>query len=406
MLDVENIRKQFPILSRKVYGHDLIYLDNAASAQVPRSVIDAITHTYAKHHANVHRGVHCLSQEATAEQELTRREVAAWIGAPDAAEVIFTRGTTEGINLVASCITRDMRPGDEIVLTVMEHHSNIVPWQLAAKQRGLVIKVVPINADGSLDMDALRALVCDRTRVVAVTHVSNVLGTVNPVAEIAGIAHDHGALCLVDGAQGAPHYKIDVAAMGCDFYVFSGHKIYGPTGVGVLWGRRELLEQMPPYQGGGEMIDHVLLPEGTTFAELPFKFEAGTPDYASIPALREAIRFIDSVGIDAIEAHETALYRHITARIAAELPQVRIFGTTPGKCPVLSFLIGDAHSYDTGVLLDKLGIAVRTGHHCAQPLMQVLGVSGTVRASMAVYNTMDEADRFVDALVRIAPILS
>lgn len=406
MLDVENIRKQFPILSRKVYGHDLIYLDNAASAQVPRSVIDAITHTYTGHHANVHRGVHSLSQEATAEQELTRREVAAWIGAPDAAEVIFTRGTTEGINLVASCITRDMRPGDEIVLTVMEHHSNIVPWQLAAKQRGLVIKVVPINADGSLDMDALRALVCDRTRIVAVTHVSNVLGTVNPVSEIAGIAHDHGALCLVDGAQGAPHYKIDVAAMGCDFYVFSGHKIYGPTGVGVLWGRRELLEQMPPYQGGGEMIDHVLLPEGTTFAELPFKFEAGTPDYASIPALREAIRFIDSVGIDAIEAHETALYRHITARIAAELPQVRIFGTTPGKCPVLSFLIGDAHSYDTGVLLDKLGIAVRTGHHCAQPLMQVLGVPGTVRASMAVYNTMDEADRFVDALVRIAPILS
>lgn len=405
MLDVEKIRKEFPILSRKVYGHDLIYFDNAATAQVPKSVIDAITRTYTKHHANVHRGVHCLSQEATDEQEQTRREVASWIGAADPAEVIFTRGTTEGINLVASCLTQGMEAGDEIVLTVMEHHSNIVPWQLAAGRRGLVIKVVPINADGSLDMDALRALVTDRTRIVTVAHVSNVLGTVNPVAEIAGIAHSHGALCLVDGAQGAPHYKIDVNALGCDFYVFSGHKIYGPTGVGVLWGRRGLLEQMPPYQGGGEMIDHVRLPMGTTFAELPFKFEAGTPDYACIPALREAIKFMDSVGIDAIEAHETALYRHITGRIAKELPQVRIFGTAPGKCPVLSFLIGDAHSYDTGMLLDKLGIAVRTGHHCAQPLMEVLGVSGTVRASMGVYNTMDEADRFVDALVRITPIL-
>ena len=405
MLDVEKIRKEFPILSRKVYGHDLIYFDNAATAQVPKSVIDAITRTYTKHHANVHRGVHCLSQEATDEQEQTRREVASWIGAADPAEVIFTRGTTEGINLVASCLTQGMEAGDEIVLTVMEHHSNIVPWQLAAGRRGLVIKVVPINADGSLDMDALRALVTDRTRIVTVAHVSNVLGTVNPVAEIAGIAHSHGALCLVDGAQGAPHYKIDVNALGCDFYVFSGHKIYSPTGVGVLWGRRELLEQMPPYQGGGEMIDHVRLPMGTTFAELPFKFEAGTPDYACIPALREAIKFIDSVGIDAIEAHETALCRHITERIAKELPQVRIFGTAPGKCPVLSFLIGDAHSYDTGMLLDKLGIAVRTGHHCAQPLMEVLGVSGTVRASMGVYNTMDEADRFVDALVRITPIL-
>ena len=405
MLDVEKIRKEFPILSRKVYGHDLIYFDNAATAQVPKSVIDAITRTYTKHHANVHRGVHCLSLEATDEQEQTRREVASWIGAADPAEVIFTRGTTEGINLVASCLTQGMEAGDEIVLTVMEHHSNIVPWQLAAGRRGLVIKVVPINADGSLDMDALRALVTDRTRIVTVAHVSNVLGTVNPVAEIAGIAHSHGALCLVDGAQGAPHYKIDVNALGCDFYVFSGHKIYGPTGVGVLWGRRGLLEQMPPYQGGGEMIDHVRLPMGTTFAELPFKFEAGTPDYACIPALREAIKFIDSVGIDAIEAHETALCRHITERIAKELPQVRIFGTVPGKCPVLSFLIGDAHSYDTGMLLDKLGIAVRTGHHCAQPLMEVLGVSGTVRASMGVYNTMDEADRFVDALVRITPIL-
>lgn len=406
MPDLDNIRKQFPILSRKVYGHDLIYLDNAASAQVPQCVVDAITRTYTHHHANVHRGVHFLSQEATEDQELTRREVAAWIGAADPAEVIFTRGTTEGINLVASSITQGMSPGDEIVLTVMEHHSNIVPWQLAAQRHGLVVKVVPVTADGSLDMEALRNLVGDRTRMVAVAHVSNVLGTVNPVAEIAAIAHAHGALCLVDGAQGAPHYKVDVKALGCDFYAFSGHKIYGPTGVGVLWGRRELLEQMPPYQGGGEMIDHVHLPMGTTFAELPFKFEAGTPDYACIPALREAIRFIDSVGIEAIEAHETALYRHITGRIAEELPQVRIFGTAPGKCPVLSFLIGEAHSYDTGVLLDKLGIAVRTGHHCAQPLMDALGVSGTVRASLGVYNTMDEADRFVDALVRIAPILS
>ena len=405
MTDIEKIRAEFPILNRKVYGRDLIYLDNAASAQTPRRVIDTITDMYTQRHANVHRGVHCLAQETTEQNEETRRFIAARINAAEPAEVIFTRGTTEALNLVASSYCRLLHPGDEIVLTVMEHHSNIVPWQLAAQRNGLVIKVAPILADGSLDIVALKALVGPRTKVVTVTHVSNVLGTVNPINEISAIAHAAGAICVVDGAQGAPHYNIDVQALGADFYAFSGHKIYGPTGVGVLYGRRELLEAMPPYQGGGEMIDHVRLPMGTTYAELPFKFEAGTPDYAAVPALAEAFRFIDSIGIETIEAHENDLYRHVTARIAAELPQVRVFGTAPGKCPVLSFLIGDTHSYDTGMLLDKLGIAVRTGHHCAQPLMAALGITGTVRASFAVYNTMDEADRFVDALKRIAPIV-
>ncbi len=329
MTDIEKIRAEFPILNRKVYGRDLIYLDNAASAQTPRRVIDTITDMYTQRHANVHRGVHCLAQETTEQNEETRRFIAARINAAEPAEVIFTRGTTEALNLVASSYCRLLHPGDEIVLTVMEHHSNIVPWQLAAQRNGLVIKVVPILADGSLDIEALKALVGPRTKVVTVTHVSNVLGTVNPINEISAIAHAAGAICVVDGAQGAPHYNIDVQALGADFYAFSGHKIYGPTGVGVLYGRRELLEAMPPYQGGGEMIDHVRLPMGTTYAELPFKFEAGTPDYAAVPALAEAFRFIDSIGIETIEAHENDLYRHVTARIAAELPQVRVFGTAP-----------------------------------------------------------------------------
>lgn len=406
MIDVEKIRSEFPVLDREIYGHKLVYLDNAATAQAPMSVARSIESMYTRYHANVHRGVHCMSQEATDLIEQTRRDIAAWVNAAEDAEIIYTRGCTEGLNLVASSYCRLLKPGDEIVLTVMEHHSNIVPWQLGAERHGLTIKVVPITEDGSLDMDAMRSLIVPgRTKVVTVTQVSNVLGTVNPIREISDLAHAAGAVCVVDGAQGAPHYKVDVQALGADFYAFSSHKIYGPTGVGVLYGRRELLEAMPPYQGGGEMIDHVRLPMGTTYAALPFKFEAGTPDYACIPALGEAIRFIDGLGIDAIEAHEQALYRHVVGRLAAEVPEVRVFGTAPGKCPVLSFLIGDSHPYDAGMFLDKLGIAVRTGHHCAQPLMQVLGIPGTVRASFAVYNTMAEADFLVDSIKRITPIL-
>lgn len=404
-LDIEAIRSEFPILSRKVYGHDLIYLDNTATSQTPRRVVDCVERMYTHHHANVHRGVHCMSQEATDLVEQTRADVARRINTQSSDEVIFTRGTTEALNLVAATYTQLLKPGDEIILTVMEHHSNIVPWQIAAKRMGLVIKVVPITPDGSLDIEAYRQLFTDRTRVVSFTHVSNVLGTVNPVRQITDIAHTHGCVAVVDGAQGAPHYAVDVQALGADFYAFSAHKMYGPTGVGILYGRRELLEKMPPYQGGGEMIDHVSF-EGTTFAALPFKYEAGTPDYTAIPALGEALRFIDGLGIQAIEAHEDELLRQATRRLVDEVPGIRIFGTAPGKCPVISFLIGHAHHYDTGMLLDKLGIAVRTGHHCAQPLMHALGIEGTVRASFAVYNTADEVDHFITAVKRVAAMLT
>jgi cysteine desulfurase/selenocysteine lyase len=404
-MDIQSIRQQFPILDRKVYGRPLIYLDNTATSQVPNSVRECVDSMYTQFHANVHRGVHCLSQEATDLVEQARRDVVAFINADSEQEVVFTRGTTESINLVAACYTQLLQPGDEIIVTVMEHHSNIVPWQLAAQRCGLVLKVVPMLADGSLDVDAYTALFTERTRLVSFAHVSNVLGTVNPVRQLTDIAHQHGCVAVVDGAQGIAHYKIDVKALGADFYAFSSHKMYGPTGVGVLYGRKELLEKMPPYQGGGEMIGHVSF-DGTTFAELPFKFEAGTPDYTAIPALSKAIEFINALGIDNIEAHEQELYNHAVARLTAEVPGIRIFGTAPGKCPVLSFLIGNAHHYDTGMLLDKLGIAVRTGHHCAQPLMHALGIEGTVRASFAVYNTVAEVDAFVDAVKRVAMMLS
>jgi cysteine desulfurase/selenocysteine lyase len=404
-MDIQSIRQQFPILDREVYGRQLIYLDNTATSQVPTSVLSCIDSMYTQFHANVHRGVHCLSQEATDLVEQARRDVVAWINADSEQEVVFTRGTTEAINLVASSYTQLLQPGDEIIVTVMEHHSNIVPWQLAAQRCGLVIKVVPMLADGSLDVEAYKALFTERTRLVSFAHVSNVLGTVNPVRTLTDIAHAHGCVAVVDGAQGIAHYKVDVKALGADFYAFSSHKMYGPTGVGVLYGKRELLEKMPPYQGGGEMIGHVSF-DGTTFAELPFKFEAGTPDYTAIPALSKAIEFINTLGIERIEEHEQELYNHAVARLTAEVPSIRIFGTAPGKCPVLSCLIGNAHHYDTGMLLDKLGIAVRTGHHCAQPLMHALGIEGTVRASFAVYNTIAEVDAFVDAVKRVAMMLS
>lgn len=402
--EIEKIRNDFPILGRKVYGKPLIYLDNTATSQTPRQVVDAIVDNYNNHKANVHRGVHCLSQEATDAMEASRERVREFINASSIEEIIFTRGTTESINLVAASYGSILDEGDEIILTVMEHHSNIVPWQLIASRRGLVIKVVPTDSVGRLDMDAFRALLSPRTKLVAVTHISNVLGTVNPVAEIIAEAHAHGAVVLVDGAQAVAHLKVDVRALDADFYAFSSHKMYGPTGIGILYGRKALLEAMPPYQGGGEMIGHVSF-AGTTWAELPFKFEAGTPDYIGAAALHQAIDYMCSIGVERIAAHEDELLRYTTERML-EIPGMRIFGTAPGKCAIISFLIGHAHHYDTGMLLDKLGIAVRTGHHCAQPLMESLGIEGTVRASFAVYNTFAEADAFIAALRRIAPMLA
>ncbi len=403
-MNIEQIRNQYPILDREIYGHKLVYLDNAATTQTPREVVEAIGNMYYRSKANVHRGVHALSQEATEMLEATRERVREFINAGSTDEIIFTRGTTEAINLVAASWGESLHDGDEILLTVMEHHADIVPWQLLRRHRGIVIRPVPILPDGSLDMDAFRAMLSPRVKMVGVTHVSNVLGTVNPVAEIISEAHRCGALVLVDGAQAVGHLKVDVTALDTDFYVFSSHKMYGPSGVGVLYGRRELLESMPPYQGGGEMISHVSF-DRTTFADLPYKFEAGTPDFVDIAAFHTAIDYMTRIGIDNIAAHENDLLGYVTTQMM-EIPGMRIFGTARNKSAIVSFLIGNAHHYDTGMLLDKLGIAVRTGHHCAQPLMHALGVEGTVRASFALYNTREEADRFIAALHRIAPMLA
>lgn len=402
-LDIQQIRADFPILDRKVHGKPLIYLDNAATSQTPMSVVNEISRLYTTEKANVHRGVHCMSQEATASMEASREKVRGFINAESVQEIIFTSGTTEALNLVASSYGALLKEGDEVILTQMEHHSNIVPWQLLQNRRGIVIKVVPVLDDGTLDIDTYHTLFTDRTRVVSVCHASNVLGTVNPIAEMAEYAHSRGAVFCCDGAQGVPHTKVDVKALGVDFYAFSAHKMYGPCGVGVLYGRRELLQKMPPYQGGGEMIGHVSF-KGTTWAELPYKFEAGTPDFVDIAALSKAIDYMEMLGIDNIATYENELLEYAAARIR-EIKDIRIFGTAPHKCAVLSFLIGDAHHYDTGILLDRLGIAVRTGHHCAQPLMERFGIEGTVRASFAVYNTREEIDTFIKALRRVAEML-
>lgn len=402
-LDIEAIRRDFPILDREIYNRPLVYLDNAATSQTPKCVVDSIEGMYYHTKANVHRGVHTLSQEATDMQEAARERVRAFINAASTQEVIFTRGTTEAINLVASSLGDLLENGDEIILTVMEHHANIVPWQLLRNRKRILLRVVPINAIGQLDMEAYRSLFNERTKLVSVCHVSNVLGTVNPVKEMIAHAHSLGVPVLVDGAQAVSHLKVDVRDLDADFYAFSSHKMYGPSGVGVLYGKKYWLEMLPPYQGGGEMISHVSF-EHTTWAELPFKFEAGTPDFVDIAAFRTAIDYMESIGIDRIAAHEHELLDYTTARMM-EIPGMRIFGTAPGKAGVISFLMGNEHHYDTGLLLDKLGIAVRTGHHCAQPLMHALGVEGTVRASFAVYNTFEEADRFIEALQRVARML-
>lgn len=399
-MDINKIRSQFPILESRIGNRPLVYLDNTATSQTPASVVESITHLYEHTKANVHRGVHTLSQEATDLQEATRRRVRDYLNAASEEEVIFTRGTTEAINLVAASYGGAFfRDGDEVVLTVMEHHANIVPWQLLQARTGIKLRVVDIDDSGKLDIGQYKSLFNERTAFASFCHVSNVLGTVNPVKEMVDYAHSHGVPVLVDGAQASPHLKLDMQDLGADFYAFSSHKMYGPTGVGVLYGRKELLEKMPPYQGGGEMIKHVSF-EGTTFADLPFKFEAGTPDFIDIAAFAKALDFIEKTGIDNIHRHETELLGYCTGEMA-KIPGMRIFGTVPGKSAVISFLVNDIHPYDLGLLLDKMGIAVRTGHHCAQPLMERFGIPGTVRASFAAYNTREEVDIFIAALKRV-----
>ncbi len=399
-MDVNKIREDFPLLGRDIDGKPLVYMDNAATAQAPQCVLDTITTMYHRHRANVHRGVHTLSQEATDRVEATREKVRQFIGAGSIEEVIFTRGTTEGINLVAASLGETMCNGDEIIVTHMEHHSNIVPWQLLGQRKRINLRVVPVLDNGELDLETYEDLFSDNTRLVSIAHMSNVLGTINPVKQMIEIAHSHGVPVLVDGAQAAPHMRIDVRDLDCDFYALSSHKMYGPTGVGVLYGKKELLEQMIPYQGGGEMISTVTF-EHTTWADLPFKFEAGTPDYVGIAALGTAIDYLGSLGLDNISQREHELLEYATQRFQ-EVPGLRIYGTAPSKGAVISFLVNDISSYDLGLLLDKLGFAVRTGHHCAQPLMARYGVTGMVRASLAFYNTHDEIDRLTEAVKRVS----
>lgn len=399
--DVNAIRKDFPILSRTVYDKPLVYLDNAATTQKPLCVLDAMRDEYLNANANVHRGVHYLSQQATDLHEAARETVRSFINAGSTTEIIFTRGTTESINLVASSFAEAfMQPGDEVIVSVMEHHSNIVPWQLQAAKRGITIKVIPMDDRGNLVTDGIDDLFTERTKIVSIAHVSNVLGTVNPVEEIIRIAHSHNVPVIVDGAQSAPHFKVDVRSMDCDFFVFSGHKMYGPTGIGVLYGKEEWLDRLPPYQGGGEMIESVSF-EKTVFEHLPFKFEAGTPDYIATHGLAKAIEYIGRIGLDNIAAHEHELTTYCMEQLGG-IDGIRLFGQSDHKDAVVSFLVGDIHHLDMGTLLDRLGIAVRTGHHCAQPLMDRLGILGTVRASFALYNTKDEVDALVDGVRRVS----
>ena len=408
MYDVQKIREDFPILQREVYGKPLVYLDNAATTQKPLCVLDAMRDEYLNVNANVHRGVHYLSQQATDLHEAAREQVRQFINARKTEEIVFTRGTTEAINLVASTFCESqMQPGDEVLVTEMEHHSNIVSWQLQAQKYGIVVKHLPITDEGRLVCcDDIATYLTERTRLVSVAHVSNVLGTVNPVEEIIKIAHEHGIPVLVDGAQSAPHMKIDVQAMDCDFFAFSGHKMYGPTGIGVLYGKEEWLEKLPPYQGGGEMIDKVTW-EKTTFERLPFKFEAGTPDYVATHGLAKAIEYMANIGLDAIQQHEQELTRYCMEQLQT-IDGMTIYGphvvsgSPADKDAVVSFNVGNIHHLDMGTLLDRLGIAVRTGHHCAQPLMDRLGISGTVRASFALYNTKEEIDTLVAGIRRVS----
>lgn len=400
MYDIQKIREDFPILQREVYGKPLIYLDNGATTQKPRCVVDAITEEYYSVNANVHRGVHFLSQQATELHESSRETVRQFLNARSTNEIVFTRGTTESINLLVSSFGEEfMQEGDEVIISTMEHHSNIVPWQLLAARKGISIKVIPMNEKGELLLNEYEQLFSDRTKIVAVTHVSNVLGTINPVKDMIATAHAHGVPLLIDGAQSVPHLKVDVQELDADFLAFSGHKIYGPTGVGVLYGKEEWLDHLPPYQGGGEMIQTVSF-EKTVFNELPFKFEAGTPDYIGTTALARALNYVNEIGIENISAHERELTAYAMQQLM-QIPDMRIFGQADNKDAVISFLVGDIHHFDMGTLLDRLGIAVRTGHHCAQPLMQRLGIEGMVRASFALYNTKEEVDALVASIERV-----
>ncbi len=397
MLDINKIRSDFPILNEKVYGYPLVYLDNAATTQKPRRVVECLSDGYFHRNANVHRGVHYLSQEATEAHEQAREAVRAFINARSSSEIVFTRGTTESINLVASSLGETLNEGDEIIVSQMEHHSDIVPWQLLAMRKNINIKVWKFDENGVLSLEDLQSLLTARVKLVAVAQASNTLGTVNPVKQIAKMAHDAGALLLVDGAQSVPHFPVDVTDLDCDFLAFSGHKIYGPTGIGVLYGKEKVLEIMPPYQGGGEMIDHVTF-EKTTFNVLPYKFEAGTPDFIGSTALKAALDYVTELGMDQIADYESHLVDYMTRRLS-EIPKMRIFGPKQ-RIGVVSFLVGDIHPYDLGTILDRLGVAVRTGHHCAQPTMDAFGVDGMARASVALYNTTEEIDTLVSAIER------
>ncbi|NLY24152.1 MAG: cysteine desulfurase [Bacteroidales bacterium] len=398
--DIERIRAEFPILSREVYGNPLVYLDNAATTQKPRCVMDKITEMYSTVNANVHRGVHFLSQEATGEHEASRKTVQQFINAASPNEIVFTRGATESVNMVASSFCSHFcSEGDEILLTAMEHHSNIVPWQLQGEKQGLKLRVAPINEKGELLLEELEKMISPRTRLIAVAHISNVLGTINPIEEIIEIAHRHDVPVLIDAAQSVQHTKVDVQALDCDFLVFSSHKIYGPTGVGVLYGKERWLNELPPYQGGGEMIETVTF-EKTTFNKLPYKFEAGTPDYIGTAALATALDYVSALGIDEIAHYEHKLLTYATEKLL-QVPGLRIIGTAGNNSSVISFLVDGIHPYDMGMLLDRMGIAVRTGHHCAEPLLRVLGVEGTVRASFAFYSTKEEVDLLVKGILRI-----
>ena len=401
MIDIERIRKDFPILGREVYGKPLVYLDNAATTQKPQCVIDSISEAYCNENANVHRGIHFLSQQATDMMEAAREKVRQFMGADSTEEIVFTRGTTESINLLASSFAQAfLKEGDEVIISGMEHHSNIVPWQIQAQRYGFRIKVIPVTDQGELDMDAFRKLISSKTKLVSITHVSNVLGTVNPVSDIINEAHSHGIPVAVDGAQSVPHIKVNVQELGADFYAFSGHKIYGPTGIGVLYGRKELLDKIPPYQGGGEMIKRVTL-EKTTYNDLPYKFEAGTPDYVGSIALASALDYVQGIGMDAIAGYESELCKYALDKLNS-IQGMRIIGTAPHRSAVISFLVGNIHPSDMGTLLDRLGIAVRTGHHCAEPLMDRYGIPGTVRASFSFYNTKSEVDVLVAGIARVS----
>lgn len=403
MYDIIKVREDFPILSREVYKKPLVYFDNAATTQKPRCVVEAMMDEYYNVNANVHRGVHYLSQQATDLHEAARETVRRFINARSTSEVIFTRGTTESANLIVSSFTDEfMSPGDEVIISTMEHHSNIVPWQLQAAKRGIAIKVIPMHDDGTLDMEAYEALFSEKTKIVSVTHVSNVLGTINPVKEIIRIAHEHDVPVMIDGAQSTPHFKVDVQELDCEFFTFSGHKIYGPTGIGVLYGKEDWLDRLPPYQGGGEMIESVTF-EKTTFERLPFKFEAGTPDYVATHGLAKALDYVTALGMDNIAQHEQELTRYAMERMN-QIDGMRIFGPQDAamKDAVISFQVRDIHHLDMGTLLDRLGIAIRTGHHCAQPLMDRLSIAGTARASFALYNTREEVDVLVAGIERVA----